>query len=451
MNIRHFARGAALAAGLILTATGVALPAAAADSTWIAAWGFVPTPQPPGITPGARGAMDDVAPLSPDIALPATEAAVRHPLLADNPGNLPIDATPGHDPVNATLRQLVRVSVAGKRIRLRVTNEGGHDVLVLGAVRVGVAGPDGRVMAGTSHAVTFGGKSAVSVPEGAPLLSDPVDMKVEALQKLVISLYVPGTVLRGGHSLYQYVAGSPGDFTGQDTLPTPTIQRLTSLVSQVEVDPISAGHVVVAVGDSITEGALSTNNAFRSWPARLAERLNETEAGREWAVVNAGIGGNRLLRHGNGPSALARLDRDVLSVPGVKAVILLEGINDIGRGFTLHGPREAVTAEALIEADKQIIARCHEKGIRVIGATLTPYQGAFYASPEGEKARTALNTWILHGGAFDGVVDFAAATADPANPLAFRPAYNDYDHLHPNDTGYKAMADAINLSLITGK
>jgi lysophospholipase L1-like esterase len=400
--------------------------------------------------PGPRPTLPDIAPLAPDITLPPAEAVVRRPLLIDNPGNLPVDAAPGRNLSDITVRQLVRVAAAGKRIRLRLTNEDGTAVTVLGAVHVGVAGPDGSVAAGTDHVVTFDGKGAVAVPDGAPLLSDPVDMPVTALQRLVISLYVPGTLERGGHSLYQYVAGTPGDHTGAAALPSPSIARLTSLVSAVEVDPVSAANVVVALGDSITEGALSTNNAFRSWPDRLAERLNASPAGREWSVVNAGIGGNRLLRYAVGPSALARLDRDVLAVPGVKAVILLEGINDIGRSFDPHGAYDPVTAAALIAADKQIIERCHEHGIRVIGATLTPYQGAHYNAPAGEAVRTALNKWILTGGAFDGVVDFAAAVADPSNPLTFRPGYNDYDHLHPNDAGYQALANAIDLSLITG-
>jgi lysophospholipase L1-like esterase len=446
MGFRHVT----LAAGLILALAGAAAaPAAAAP--WIGAWGFVPTPPPPGVMPGPRAVLPDIAPLAPQIALPRTVPAVVHPLLIDNPGNLPVDAAPGRDPSNVTLRQLVRVAVAGEHIRLRLTNEGGADVLVLGAVHVGIAGPDGSVSPGTDHVVTFDGRRAVSVPDGAPLLSDPVDMKVEALQRLVISLYVPGTLARGGHSLYQYVAGTPGDHTGEAALPSPSIARLTSMVSEVQVDPVSAANVVVTLGDSITEGAQSTNNAFRGWPDRLAERLNATTSGRKWSVVNAGIGGNRLLRYGSGPGALARLDRDVLAVPGVKVVILLEGINDIGRAFTPDGPQQPVTAEALIAADKQIIERCHAHGIKVIGATLTPYQGAHYAAPEGETVRTALNQWIKTGGAFDGVVDFSAAVADPANPLAFRAGYNDYDHLHPNDAGYQAMANAIDLSLITGR
>jgi lysophospholipase L1-like esterase len=211
------------------------------------------------------------------------------------------------------------------------------------------------------------------------------------------------------------------------------------------VDPVSANAVVVTFGDSITEGAQSTNNAFRGWPDRLAERLAAAKS--NWSVVNAGIGGNRLVRYGTGPNALARLDRDVFSVPGVKTVILLEGINDIGRGFTTLGSQDPVTLEALIAADKQIIERCHERGIKVIGALLTPYQGAGYASPAGEQVRTGLNNWIRTGGAFDGVVDFATPTADPANPLTFRADFNLRDKLHPNDAGYQAMANAIDLNL----
>ena len=177
----------------------------------------------------------------------------------------------------------------------------------------------------------------------------------------MISIHVPGTISRTGHSLYQYVSGVPGDQTAAAATARPALMRLTALVTQVDVDPVSATAVVVTLGDSITEGAQSTNNAFRGWPDRLAERL--AAAHSKWSVVNAGIGGNRLLRYGTGPNALARLDRDVLSVPGVKTIILLEGINDIGRGFN-PGPHEPVTAEALEAADKQIIARAHAMASR---------------------------------------------------------------------------------------
>jgi lysophospholipase L1-like esterase len=432
MKIRHFA----LAALLIL---GMGAEASAKDN-WLGAWGFVPTPLPPGTTPALPA--NPVAPLAPD-AGQAQAAPAPGPTLIDNPGNVAIVAPEG-DPANVTLRQLVRVSVAGGRLRLRFTNESGSDVLVLGAVHVGAAGPNGSVIAGTDHVVTFDGKTGVSIPASAPLLSDPVNMKVDALQKLEISAYVPGSIVRGGHSLYQYVSGTPGDQSGAAQLPNQHIMRLTSLVSEVEVDATTANAVVVTLGDSITEGAASTNNAFRGWPDRLAERLAAAKS--KWSVVNAGIGGNRLLRYGSGPNALARLDRDVFGVPGVKAIILLEGINDIGRGF--YPPAEPVTAEALIAADKQIISRAHAHGVKVYGATLTPYRGAHYFMEDGEKVREAYNQWIKTGGAFDGVVDFAPAVADKTDPTTFNPGFNLKDKLHPNDAGYQAMADAIDLSLM---
>jgi lysophospholipase L1-like esterase len=436
MRIRQFI----LAAALVLS-SAAAVQSAPAKETWIGAWGFVPIPLPPGFTPSLAATTPAAIPMAVAPAMPATPPP--NPPLLDNPGNVTI-FIPESDPSNITVRQLVRVAVAGKRIRLRFSNEGGSDALVLGAVHVGAAGPDGSVLAGSDRAVTFDGKSGISIPASAPLLSDPIDLKVDALEKLVISVHVPGTFSRIGHSLFQYVPGRPGDYTQSPNLPAQRLMRLPALVTRVDVDPVSADAAVVTLGDSITEGAASTNNAFRGWPDRLAERL--AAAHSKWSVVNAGIGGNRLLRYGTGPSALARLDRDVLSVAGVKAIILLEGINDIGRGF--YPPTEPVTAEALIAADKQIIARAHAHGIKVYGATLTPYKGAHYFMPEGEQVREAVNQWIKTGGAFDGVVDFAPSVADKSDPTTFDTNYNLTDKLHPNDAGYQAMANAIDLGLL---
>jgi lysophospholipase L1-like esterase len=438
MRIRHFAWNLALAGALILGASAQAAPAA--KESWIGAWGFVPTPLPPGLAPSASATALAAVPLGSSPVMPTPPSPT--PPLLDNPGNVPV-VIADSDPSNVTIRQLVRVAVAGKRIRLRLSNEGGSDALPLGAVHVGTAGPDGSMIAGSDHVVTFDGKSSITIPASAPLLSDPIDMKVEALQKLVISVHIPGAFSRFGHSVFQYVAGQPGNHTQAATLPDQHLMRLPALVTEVDVDPVSADGVIVALGDSITEGAQSTNNAFRGWPDRLAERL--AAAHSKWSVVNTGIGGNRLLRYGTGPSALARLDRDVLSVPGVKAIILLEGINDIGRGF--YPPTEPVTADALIAADKQIIERAHARGIKVYGATLTPYKGAHYYMPEGEKVREALNAWIKTGGTFDGVVDFAPSVADKADPTAFDLNFNLNDKLHPNDAGYQAMANAIDLNL----
>jgi len=432
MRIRHFAASFVWAAALILAVPASAQPAK--KENWIGAWGFAVVPPPPGIaTPVTAPAIVPLAPLP--------EAPAAQPPLVENPGNVPVVAL-GSDPANVTIRQLARVSAAGKRIRLRFTNESGSDVLNLGAVHVGLAGPDGSIVPGSDRIVSFDGRRAITIPAGAPLLTDPIDLPVRALDRLLISTYLPGPAARSGHTLLHYMAD--GDQTAAPQLAGQRLARLTALVSEVDVDATTAIGVIVCLGDSITDGATSTSNAFRSYPDRLAERL---AASGKWAVVNVGIGGNKLLRYGTGPNALARLDRDVLSVPGVKAIILLEGINDIGRGFITTGVQDPVSLEALIAADKQIIQRAHDHGIKVIGATLTPYQGAGYASPAGEEVRTGLNNWIKTGGAFDGVVDFAAATADPANPLAFRAEYNIRDKLHPNDAGYKAMADAIDLSL----
>jgi lysophospholipase L1-like esterase len=430
MKFRHLV----VAAGLILaTASG-----AMAKDNWLGAWGFAPIPAPPGVPMPVNAAP--IVPLAP---LPAP-VPPQNPPLVENPGNLPVTALL-NDPADVTIRQLVRVSAAGKRIRLRFSNESGADVLPLGRVRVGLAGPDGSVVAGSERGVTFGGRNAIAMPAGAPIITDAINLPVKALDRLVISIYLPGAAPRTGHALLQYMSGVAGDQTEAAQLPQAKLARLTALVTEVDVDATTATGTVVALGDSITDGATSTNNAFRSWPDRLAERL--APAGK-LAVVNTGIGGNKLLRYGTGPNALARLDRDVLSVPGVKYVILLEGINDIGRGFVSTGPQDPVSLEALVDADRQIIQRAHDHGIKVIGATLTPYQGAGYSSPAGEAVRSGLNTWIKTSGEFDGVVDFAAATADPANPLAFLPAFNISDKLHPNDAGYKAMGDAIDLGLL---
>jgi lysophospholipase L1-like esterase len=422
------------AGALILAAPAMGATPALKEN-WIGAWGFAVVPPPPGIaTPVTPPALVPLAPLP--------QATVPQSPLVENPGNVPLAAL-GSDPADVTLRQLVRVSAAGKRIRLRFTNESGSDVLNLGTVHVGLAGPDGSVVAGSDRVVTFESRSAIAVPAGAPLLSDTIDLPVKALDRLLISTYLPGPAARNGHTLLQYMTS--GDQTAAAQLPQQKLARLTALVSEVDVDATTATGVIVCLGDSITDGATSTSNAFRSYPDRLAERL---AGSGKWAVVNVGIGGNRLLRYGAGPNALARLDRDVLSVPGIKAIILLEGINDIGQGFKTTGVQDPVSLEALIAADKQIIRRAHDHGIKVIGALLTPYQGAGYASPAGEEVRTGLNNWIKTSGAFDGVVDFATATADPANPLAFRADYNIRDKLHPNDAGYKAMADIIDLNLL---
>ena len=430
-------------AGLLLPVIAGGAPRPTGEC-WVGTWGYVPLPPPPGMPAPPPAAAPTPSPIpfgGPPPAAPGPRPT--SPPLVDNPGNVPVDLT-GADLANVTVRQLVRLSQGGSRLRLRLSNESNPEPLPLGAVHVAEAAADGAIVPGTDRVVTFDGATAVTLPAGAPVLSDPIDLPTRALERLCISTLLPGVVSpRDPRPLFQYVAGRPGDFTAANALPGVRLMRIGALVTLVEVQA-PAARVVVTLGDSITQGSRSTANAFRSWPDRLAERLAE----QHWAVVNAGIGGNRLLRYGAGPSALARLDRDVLSVPGVRAIILLEGINDIGTGLGNLNSSDPVTADALETADRQIIARAHEHGIRVIGATLTPYQGAGYASPAGEMVREALNHWIRSSNAFDAVIDFAPVLADPANPLAFDRRYNDGDHLHPNDAGYRALGDAIDLSVI---
>jgi lysophospholipase L1-like esterase len=437
---------------LALVCAGIAGPALAQpNATWVGAWGFPASPAQPGIAPAMVTQPANFIP-------PPVEPGQRNPFLPlreGAPGSvaaIPAYQTP--DLADVTVRQLVRVSVPGRQIRICLSNEGAAGSLAIASVHVAKAGADGDIVAGSDHLARFGGQTGILVPDGAPMLSDPIDMGVSALEELAISVELPGRVPPSGHELWQYVSPD-ASAAGDIKLPDVQLMHVPAIITEVDVNSPSAHSVVVALGDSITEGAQSTTNAFRSWPDRLAERLAGSPDGSGWAVVNAGISGNRLLHYGAGPDALARLDRDVFAVPGVKVAILLEGINDIGRAFPMRPPPlttpEPVTAEQLIAADQQIIARAHERGIRVIGTTLTPFEGAAYYSQGGETMREKVNQWIRTAGAFDGVIDFDAVTRDPSDLLTFRPDYNDFDHLHPNDKGYKAMADAIDLKLITEK
>jgi lysophospholipase L1-like esterase len=238
---------------------------------------------------------------------------------------------------------------------------------------------------------------------------------------------------------------TPGNFTSSLTMPVgSTITRSWYYVADVEVTAGAGTRVLVTLGDSITDGTASTPDTNSRWPDVLAQRLRD--AGMDMAVVDEGISGNRVLHDGAGPNALARFDRDVLAHNGVTHVILLEAINDIGQSFL--NPAVAVNADQLMQGYRQIIARARLKGIKIIGATLTPYEGAAYFSEPGEIDRETLNDFIRNSGEFDGVVDFDLATRDPANPRHFDPAYNSGDNLHPNDAGYRAMANAIDLSLL---
>lgn len=355
---------------------------------------------------------------------------------------------------NQTVRMVVRTSIPGKRVRIQLSNAYGTSALEIGAAHIALRSKDSEIVAGSDRTLTFSGKPKTSIPPGALVVSDPVDLDVPKLGDLAVSVHVPGETgpptihTTGLHTTFL----TTGDTTGQSAMADAATTVSYYWLASVDVpEPANAG-LIVAFGDSITDGATSTPNTNSSWPAVLAERLARSAARLNLAVVNQGIGGNRLLRDVAGTNALARLDRDVFSQTGVKWLILLEGINDIGRATTTAGPRDGtVSSDDLIAAYKQIIARAHMRGIKVMGGTLTPYQGAGYYSEAGEAIREAANAWIRTSGAFDAVVDFEAAVRDPQNPKQFRPGFNITDHLHPNDAGYKAMAEAIDLSYFTGK
>jgi len=354
---------------------------------------------------------------------------------------------------NQTLRQIVHVSVGGDSVRLRLSNEFGRTPLRVGEVRIAqqLAGPS--IVPGSDRAVTFGGRTAFTIPAGAPVLSDPVDIAVAPLSNLVVSLYLPDTAVANTfHSLgvqTTYVS-SPGNFTAAVTPPVATTTTSWFFLSGLSVQAGQRGAAVVAVGDSITDGYASTVDANRRWPNLLAARLQGRADLRHVAVVDHGISGNRTLHDFIGPNALARFDRDLSGSPGARWVILLEGINNIGIPGAFGLPDEQVSAEDIIAGHRQLIVRAHERGLKIYGATLTPFEGTTfpgYFTAAGEVKRQAVNAWIRHSGEFDAVIDFDKAARDPAHPTRLLPAYDSGDHLHPNDAGYQAMANAIELRL----
>lgn len=387
--------------------------------------------------------------------------------VAQNPGQHPPAAwigtwaaSPMGEPVNpgqaspadSTYRDVVRISAGGPEIRIVLTNEFGSRQLEVGAAHVALsAGPDGAIQPGSDHALTFAGQSSIVIPNGALAISDPVPMEVKPLSSLAISVYLPEQPIRNttchedGQST-NFI--TQGNTTVAETLSNPRRIYSWCFVKGIDVsaaDPHAGA--IVAFGDSITDGWQSTRDTNRRWPDILANRLQADPKFAHLSVLNEGIGGNRLLHDGTGPSALARFDRDVLSQDGVKYLIVLEGINDIGHTAQPRDPSDVITTPELTQALAQIVARAHAHGIKVYGATLTPYIGAKYASAAGEEIREAENQWIRTSGVFDGVIDFDNITRAPDNPQMFAPAYDSGDHLHPNDAGYAAMGNAIDLSL----
>lgn len=341
-----------------------------------------------------------------------------------------------------TIRQIVHVSIGGTRVRVRLSNAYGSDSLQIGAARVGLFRTGATIAAGSDRVLTFNGSESTTIPAGALAVSDPVKLRVPDRGDLAVSIYIPGKVLAATeHSLgLQTTYISPaGDFSGADSLPTATTSQSYYFLMGLEVDASAKSRAIVTLGDSITDGLHSTTDANKRWPNRLAERLR----GSNVAVLNAGISGNRVLHDTIGTNALARLDRDVLVQSGARYVIVLAGINDIGLLGT-------AAADEIIAGHIQIIDRAHAMGLKVFGGTLTPFQAflpGLYYTADGEAKRQAINEWIRTSKAYDAVIDFDKALRDPGNPAKMRSAYDSGDNLHPNDAGYQAMADAIDLSL----
>jgi len=348
---------------------------------------------------------------------------------------------------NQTLRMIVRTSLAGPRVRVQLSNMLNAPPVEIGAAHIAIHKGRGAIVESTDRVLTFGGRSSFTIPPGALAVSDPVNLEIPALSDLAISIYLPrDTGPPTNHPLGLHTAYiSKGDETASTILSSPETMTAYGWLSSVDVIAPADAFAIVAFGDSITDGYATTLDADQAWPTLLAKRLNADKS-RRVAVVNQGISGNQVLRDGAGLSALARFDRDVLSRPGAKWVILLEGINDINIRGRTDGPN-ALTSDELIWGYRQLIARAHAHGIKVMGATIMPEEGVPTASERGEQIRQTVNRWIRANGNFDAVVDFDMTVRDPQRLTRLKQQFDPGDHIHPNDAGNQAMADAFDLSV----
>ena len=354
---------------------------------------------------------------------------------------------------NQTVREIARISLGGGRFRVRLTNEYGSKPVTIGSTHIALAGPGASIQTQSDRQLTFNGKAEVTIPAFSSVVSDPTDMPVPNLSTMAVSLYFPGASGEATSHFFglqtSYVA--PGAQTSARDLPGAATLTERPFVSAIEVAQAKRTKVVVALGDSITDGFGSQMGANHRWPDHLAERLVVRKGPAYFAVVNAAISGNRLMHDFIGPNALSRLDRDVLAQSGVTHLIVLEGVNDFGFPGARKLADEDVTAEDVIAAYRQIILRAHAHGIKVIGATMPPFgpipsRPGFYSDAAAAK-RAAVNNWVRTGRGFDAVIDFDAVLRNPKTPTQLNPAFDSGDHLNPNDAGYQAMADAIDLKL----
>jgi lysophospholipase L1-like esterase len=352
-----------------------------------------------------------------------------------------------------TIRQVVRPSIAGPNIRLRLSNLYGTAAVTIGPVRIAKHAGESAIRPDTDRPVTFGGRPTVTIAPGADALSDPVAFSLVALEQIAISLYVVDGKVSTLHGVGMQTAFiADGQVTATAKLENSETDTSRYFLTDVEVTAHADARTVVVIGDSITDGVGSTNDRNRRWPDVLAERLQADPALASIAVVNSGIAGNRLLNDASapfvGPSILTRFERDVLSKPNVRWVVVLTGSNDISASDMLDTPKDKVSAQQIIAGLQKLIARAHAKGVKVYGATLLPKAGVgkpFIHTPEAQAKRNEVNAWIRSSGAFDAVADFDRLMGDPARPDHLVARYDSGDHLHPNDAGFAAMAAAIDL------
>ncbi len=349
-----------------------------------------------------------------------------------------------------TLREVVHLSAGGEAIRLHLSNAYGKTPLEITAVHVASSAGGPSTSAGSDRTVLFGGAAPVVVPPGGAAVSDPVSLPVAPRSDLAVSLFFAGsataTTVHGLANQDAYAA--KGDVASAPAFSPARTLRSWSFLSEVDVRAAKGARTVVAFGDSITDGMGSSRGENHRWPDLLAARLGARAS--ETGVVNAGIAGNRLLAKLLGDSGLDRLQRDVLDVPGASAVVVLIGINDLAA----HAPEPESSAEDVIAGQKKLLAAANARGLRVIGGTLGPFEGTDgdgFFLPSDEPKRQAVNAWIRTAGAYFAVVDFDRILADPSHPARIAPAFDSGDHLHPNDAGYRAMADAIDPSLFVGR
>lgn len=367
---------------------------------------------------------------------------------ATAPSTLPNQDDPADAVGDQTLRLIAHPSISGSSLRVRLSNIHGTGPLRIGAASVARQAEGSSIQSGSSAALQFAGQPDILIPKGAVVFSDPLSFPVLAMQNLSVSLYLPDEAgFLTAHALsnqINYVTGD-GDQTQSRDLPGASETPAWPLLTAIDVIGAESATTIAMVGDSITDGWGSTASANQRWPNHFSRRLLEENPGKRFAVVNAGISGNRVTTEGNalfGENLQARFERDVLALSKLSHMVLMEGINDIG----MSSSGDLISSAEIIAGYRQIIARAHARGIKVIGATLTPYEGAAYYTPEGEVVRQEVNAFIRDGGEFDGVIDFERAVRDPASPSRILPAFTE-DNLHPNDIGYKAMADIVDISL----